>query len=528
MSDSHAGELGGTAAVTARSRSIALSATALLAALSVAKIALHFGGITRYGFFRDELYYMACGEHLAWGYVDQPPLIAFVAWFARHVFGSSLVSIRLLPVLAGGAVVFCTGILARELGGGRLAQFFAAIAILFAPAYLAFDSFLSMNAFEPLLWLICGWIAIRIAKGDSPQLWLAFGAVAGVGLENKHTMLVFGFALIAGILLAGDARLLRSKWLWLGGAIALALFLPNLIWEARHGWPQIAVVRNAQQFKNLPISPLQFVGDQVIFMGALACPLWLGGLGWCFFSRSGRTFRFLAWSYLIVLAVFIGFHGKSYYLLPIYPFLMAAGAVAFEKITESRDRRSLRTVYATILILAGLITVPFGVPVLPVATFLRYSQALPYSMFAKTERDAIDVQLPQLYADMFGWQNVADTVADVYRSLPPAERANCGILAGNYGEAGAIDYYGPALGLPKALSGHNSYYDWGPRGYSGECMIIFGERSGEFIQLFGDVQQVATIHSRYAMPNERSVPVYLCRKPRAPLSALWPQFKMII
>lgn len=528
MSDSQAGELGGSAAIAARSRSIALGATACLTLLATAEIALHAFGIARYGFFRDELYYMACGEHLAWGYIDQPPLIAFAAWFARHVLGSSLVSIRLLPVLAGAGVVFFTGILARELGGGRFAQLLAATAILFAPAYLAFDSFLSMNAFEPLIWLICAWIVIRIAKGDSPRLWLAFGAVAGVGLENKHTMLVFGFALIAGILLSGHSRLLHSKWLWIGGAIALALFLPNLIWEARHGWPQIAVVRNAQQFKNVPISPLQFLGDQVIFMGAVACLLWLAGLWWCFFSRDGRAFRFLGWSYLIVLTIFVSFHGKSYYLLPIYPFVLAAGGVAFEKITELRDRRSLRTVYTALLILTGLITVPFGVPLLPVQTYLRYSHALPYAMFAKTERDAIGVQLPQLYADMFGWENMADTVAEVYRSLPPAERANCAILAGNYGEAGAIDYYGPALGLPKALSGHNSYYDWGPRGYSGECVIIFGERSGEFIQLFGDVQQAATIHSRYAMPNERSVPVYLCRKPRAPLSALWPQFKMII
>ena len=174
------------------------SAAGLLLGLAAAKIILQCAGIRSYGFFRDELYYMACGEHLAWGYVDQPPLIALVAWVARHLFGHSIAGLRIFPVLAGAAVVFLTGVFARELGGGRFAQFVAAVSILFAPAFLAFDSFFSMNAFEPLFWLLCAWIAVRIVKGRSPKLWLVFGIVAGLGLENKHTMLVFGFALAAG------------------------------------------------------------------------------------------------------------------------------------------------------------------------------------------------------------------------------------------------------------------------------------------------------------------------------------------
>jgi hypothetical protein len=506
----------------------ATSATAILAGLAMAKLLLQFAGIRHYGFFRDELYYMACGEHLAWGYVDQPPLIAFVAWLARHLFGNSLVSIRLFPALAGAAVVFFTGLLARELGGGRFAQFLAGTAILLAPAYLAFDSFLSMNAFEPLFWLLCAWIAVWIVKGASPAWWLAFGVVAGVGLENKHTMLVFGFALVAGLTLAGQRRMLGSKWIWLGAAIALAIFLPNVLWESRHGWPQIEVVRNAQLYKNVPVSPLRFLVDQVAFLQPLALPVWMAGIVWLFFSREARRFRFLGWAWLIVLSVFVILGGKSYYALPVYPPLMAAGGVAVESLSESRNRRWLRTACPALLALGGLAAIPFGVPVLPVEVFLRYSHALPYSSLAKTERDAAQAELPQLYADMFGWENMAATVAGVYHDLPAADRADCAILAGNYGEAGAIDYYGPALGLPQALSGHNSYFDWGPRGYSGACVIIFGERSGEFITYFEDVRRVATITSPHAMPVEQRIPVYLCRKPRAPLAVLWPRFKMII
>lgn len=512
----------------ARADKSAVSATAVLASLALAKLLLQFAGMRHYGFFRDELYYMACGEHLAWGYVDQPPLIAFVAWFARHLFGNSLVSIRLLPALTGAAVVFLTGVLARELGGGRFAQFLAATAILFAPSYLAFDSFLSMNAFEPLFWLLCAWIAVRIARGASPRLWLAFGAVAGLGLENKHTMLVFGFALVAGLLLSGEQGMFRSKWIWIGGLLAFALFLPNLLWEAHHGWPQIEVVRNAQLYKNVPVSHLRFLGEQVALLDPLALPVWLAGLAWYLFARKGKRFRFLGWTYLIVLGTFMFLNGKTYYPLPVYPLLMAAGGVAWEEVAQARARLSLRVPLPTAVVLGGLIALPFGVPVLPIDTFVRYSAALPYSNLVKTERDAVSVRLPQLYADMFGWENMAATVARVYQSLPAADREDCAILAGNYGEAGAIDYFGSALGLPKAISGHNSYFYWGPRGYSGACVIIFGERSNEFITYFGDVQRAATITSRHAMPNEREVPVYVCHSPRAPLSALWPRFKMII
>jgi hypothetical protein len=528
MNETRVNEFDARPLATANAGERALTATSILAGLAVAKSLFHFSGILRYGFFRDELYYMACGEHLAWGYVDQPPLIALIAWLSRHLLGSSLVSIRLLPVLAGVAVVFLTGVLARELGGGRFAQFLAAAAILFAPAYLAFDSFFSMNAFEPLFWLVCAWIVIRIVRGASPRLWLLFGAVAGVGLENKHTMLVFGFGIVAGLVLSGELQLFRSRWIWIGGVIALAMFLPNLLWEARHGWPQIEVVRNAQVYKNIPISPLRFLGEQIVFLHPLALPVWLSGLAWCFWARAGKPFRFLGWTYVVVMAVFIFLGGKSYYALPVYPLLMAVGGVALEQFSESNGRRRLRVAFPALLIIGGLIALPFGVPLLPIESFMRYSAVLPAGSVVKTERDAVYAPLPQLYADMFGWDTMAGTVAQVYQSLPESDRADCGILGGNYGEAGAIDHYGPALGLPRALSGHNSYFYWGPRGYSGACMIIFGERSDEFIKLFGDVRLAASITSPHAMPNEQSVPVYVCRKPIAPLAVLWPRFKMII
>ncbi len=500
-------------------------ATQGLAALAVAKIVLQFAGIAHYGFFRDELYYMACGDHLAWGYIDQPPLIAFAAWLARHILGNSIVAIRLLPVVAGAAVVFLTGVLARELGGGRWAQLVGATGILSAPAYLAFDSFFSMNAFEPVFWLLCAIIAVQITKGESPKLWLVFGVIAGVGIENKHTMIVFGFALIAGLLLSGNASILRSRWIWFGGLIALALFLPNLIWEARHGWPQIEVVRNAQQLKNEQIGPLRFLGQQVLFLNPLALPIWLAGLLWCFTAQE-RRFRFLGWSYLIVVAAFMIGDGKSYYPLPFYPILFAAGAVDWERV-KSAWRRRERAALVAAAVISGLIIAPWAVPVLPVDTFLRYQGAFPQFFHVQTERDATAV-LPQLYADMFGWENLASAVAHVYHALPASEQPDCAILAGNYGEAGAIDFYGPALDLPKAISGHNSYYDWGPRHYSGACVILVGERAEQYKQYFGEAKLAATVPNPHGMVIEQNVRIYVCRKPMMTLAALWPRFKMII
>jgi hypothetical protein len=503
------------------------TANLLLVSLVILKVFLQLAGINRYGFFRDEFYYMACGDHLAFGYVDQPPLIALIAWIVKHTLGDSMFAIRLLPVLAGAAVVYVTGRVTRELGGGIFAQFLAATAVLFAPINLAFDSFFSMNAFEPLILLVCAWMVIRIVKGAATKLWLAFGVVAGIGLQNKHTMLAFGFAIVVGLVLTPERKILANRWLWIGGAIALAIFLPNLIWEATHGWPQIEVVRNGQAFKINHITPAQFLFEQVLFMQPVALPLWLAGLCWYFFDREGSRFRFLGWTYLFILAIVMLLDGKTYYVVPVYPVLFAAGGVTAEKVLFAPNRIWARVAYAAILFLAGAVTLPFGVPILSVDNFIKYSSELPYGRSVKTEVDT-PVELPQLYADMFGWPNQAKVISNVYYSIPSNERADCAILAGNYGEAGAIDYYGKKYGLPKAISGHNSHYYWGPGNYSGSCVILFGDNSSDYIKLFGDVTLAATISSLHATPGEQNLKVYICRKPIAPLSELWPHFKMII
>ena len=261
---------------------ICLAATALL---------LHFLGSGRYGFFRDELYYIACGNHLAWGYVDQPPLIALIARVSGSLFADSLSGFRFFPALANASLVLLVGRITRELGGRLFAQVLAGITVLLSPVYLAFGSFLSMNAFEPLFWMGCAYILIRILRGGDERLWVALGALAGAGVLNKHTMLLFGFALVIGLLLTRERERLRNKWVLVGALVGFAIFLPNLIWEARHDWPQIEVVRNAQNLKNTPVSSLRFFGEQILFLNPLAFPLVVSGLAWFFLSKQGRRFR---------------------------------------------------------------------------------------------------------------------------------------------------------------------------------------------------------------------------------------------
>lgn len=497
-----------------------VSQPAFLCAL--AALVLHFLSRNHYGFFRDELYYIACGNHLAFGYVDQPPLIAVIARVSSVLFGTSLSAFRFLPAVAGACLVLLTGWMTRELGGGRFAQLLASVAVLLAPIYLAFGSFLSMNAFEPVLWAACACILVRILKGGDECLWLLFGAVAGIGLQNKHTMLVFGFALVLGLMLACGWKHFRSRAFWLGGVLAFVIFLPNLLWEAHHNWPQIEVVRNGQHLKNAPVGIWQFVGEQVLFVNPVAVPVIVMGLGWLLFSKSEKRFRAIGWAFPVVLIVVMALHGKSYYPVPFYSILFAAGGVALESFLPNRYR--LCRNYMAILAVSGLVMLPFGAPILPLETLLRYQNSIPLENVVKMERDSAG-DVHQLYADMLGWEDVVSTVASVYHHLPPSDQKNCVILAGNSGEAGTIDLLGGKLGVPKAISAHNNYYLWGTNGHSGQVVILFGQHAESTKATFGSVERVATISHGHAVAAENNVPVYVCRQPKVSLAELWPSLR---
>jgi hypothetical protein len=498
----------------------------MLWCLALATLLLHFLTNGRYGYFRDEFYYIACGEHLDFGYVDHPPLIAVIARITRGLLGDSLFAIRFFPAVAGALTVLLTGWMARELGGGRFAQVLAALAVMIAPVYLVIDNFLSMNAFEPLFWMLCAYIIILILKRENPKLWLRFGLVAGIGLMNKHSMLFFGFGLFIGLLLTPNRKFFFNKWTWLGILLAFAIFLPNLLWQIKHDWPTLEFMRNASLLKNYPISPVEFLSGQVLLMHPLTVPIWLAGLYFYLVAQEGKPYRVLGWIYVALLALFVVTQAKGYYLAPVYPMLLASGALVVERFSERRHWNWLKPVTIVLLILGGIVTAPFGLPVLPVETFPKYARILGLQE-VKMERGRTG-KLPQHYADMFGWENMVATVAKVYNNLSPEERAKCAIFTHNYGEAGAIDFFGKEYQLPKAVSGHNNYYLWGPRNYSGEIVITVGESLPDVRKTFDQVEPAAVITHEYARPEEDHLPVYICRNPKMALKEAWRQTKHYI
>lgn len=491
---------------------------------------LHAMTIDSYGWFRDEFYYVACGERPAFGYVDHPPLVAWLARLTRELLGESLAAIRIPAILAGAAVVFLAGRLARELGGRRVAQAVACSCVVIAPVYLFLFHIYSMNVFEVLLWTLGAFVVVRIVKTGDSRLWLLFGLVAGIGLETKHSMLLFGFGIFAGVVLTAERRHLARPWIWLGGALAVLLFLPNLLWQASHGWPTLEFMRNAQELKNVALSPVQLFTEQITMMHPLALPVWLAGLGWCLVSRRGRPFRLFGWAFLAIFAALVTQRSKPYYLAPIFPVLFAAGGVAIESGLDRLRRPALRNAAAAavlaLLILGGAATAPLALPILPEEDFIVYAKTLGLTA-SSGERHEMGA-LPQHFADMHGWDALVAEVARVYRSLPPAERAGAGIYVQNYGEAGALDVLGRKLGLPKPLSGHNSYFLWGPGNWNGHVLVVLGGDVADNRQACDDLRPVGEVRCGLCMPYEDRQPVYLCRGLKKPISELWPALKRYI
>jgi hypothetical protein len=501
---------------------------AMVWAMAALTLLLHVATARGYGYFRDELYYLANGEHLGFGYVEHPPLIGLIAWLVRATLGTSLWAIRLLPALAGATTVWLAGAMARELGGGRFAQALAAAAVGLAPIYLSVFSILSMNAFDVLCWSVGWWLLIRILHGAQPRLWLLFGAVMGIGLENKISVLLLGAGVLAGLLLARRWDLLRSRWPWLGGMLAALLLGPYLAWQHATGWPLLEFMDHARRLKNAPMSPLVFVREQVVLANVLALPVWAAGLAFLLRSDRARAVRTLGWSYLGMLALLlVAGQAKPYYLAPAYSVLFAAGAVAIEHWTDRRRAGTvLRALLGGLALTGGVLFAPLAKPLLPENAFVRYAAAL-HVRPGSEERQRLG-RLPQFFADMHGWPELAATVAGVHRALPAAERSQACIFGQNYGQAGAIDLFGPPLGLPKAISGHNSYFLWGARGCTGEVVIIIGGDPDELRQQFASVELGATDSCPDCMPYESARRIWIARGLRAPLTALWPQVKRYI
>lgn len=513
-----------TPAATFRRRAFFADGMSIVLAIAVAKLVFHCFFNNRYGYFRDEFDYLSCGQHLAWGYVDQPPLLPFLVRLSREVLGESLRSIRFLGALSASATVVLSAVIARELGGRRFALILTAVTVALAPMYLSAGSLLTTNCLEPLLWMGCIYFAIVAINRHNARYWLWFGIVAGLGLQEKYSIAVLGFSIVVGLLLTQERRILLSWWIWFGGVAAFLIFLPNVIWNYHHDWPFVQLMHNIRvDGRDVQLSPLQYFLQQILLIHPLAAPVWITGVLALLFWRQLNSYRFLGWTYVCAFTTFVALHGKNYYLAPIYPMLLAAGAVLIENGIEKSRQTWLKPVIVAILLVSGAWLVPLVVPVLPVNQFITYMDKLPFQV-PRSEHSHMAAVLPQHYADQFGWEEMVATVAQAWSQLDPAERPDCGIMAQDYGQAGAIDFFGPRYGLPAALSGHQTWYLWGPRGYSGNCLIVVDDRREVLERLFENVKYVGSSDNPYAL--ERNKPVYICRGAKfGSLATLWPRLK---
>ena len=497
-----------------------------LAVLTFFKLVIHLGtnAFASYGIFRDELYYIACSNRLALGYVDHPPLSVYLLSLSRLIFGESLFAIRLFPAFAAAFTVFLTGLLVRRIGGGKSAVFLAALAVIFAPIQLGMNTVYSMNSFDILLWAFLAYIVILTVQENKPKWWVLLGILMGLGLLNKIGMLWFGFGFFLALFLTKLRRHLLTKWPWIAGALAFLIFSPFIIWNIIHNFAHLEFIRNARILKYAGVSAKDFVFGQILLQNPVVLPLWLAGLYFFFFHKDGKKFRILGIIYTVAfLILLISGQSKPEYLSPAYPMLIAGGAVLVERLFSRKYCRWLKFAVPAVIAISGILLAPLALPILPVKKFIEYSDFI--GMSPSTHEGKEMAQLPQFFADMFGWENMAATVARLYHSLPTEEKSKTIIFARNYGEAGAIEYYRKKYDLPTVISSHNNYWLWGYGDDAAEAYIFLGGERDNYLKYFFQVEQAAIIRCEYCMPYENNLPVYVCRNKKINLSERWESMK---
>jgi hypothetical protein len=477
---------------------------------------MHLG----YGYFRDDMYFLICGRHLAWGYVDQPPMVALQARIAETLFGTSPTGVRVFSFAAHGVTVLLTGLLTRQFGGRRPAQALAMAAVIVAPVLLGTGNFLTMNSFEPCFWMGSMLVLLRIADGSAhPRAWLLFGLIAGLGIENKHSTLFFLIAVLVGLLFTPQRRLLASWYCAAGIAVIILVALPNFLWQWAHHFPTYEFLRNiGQSDKNLRRSPLIFLYEQIKILLFSTFPIWFGGILWLAFSARARAWRFAAITYLVFLTMMIAMNAKHYYLAPFYPVLFAAGAVSLSQIAR---RESYITAYAAVVGFAIFFTGPITLTILPPD---RYNALTSLVSPDSVRMEKFTAPLPQILSDRFGWPQMVQGFAARYNALPPDVRSKTGIFCSNYGEASAVNILGPAYGLPTAISGHVNYYFWGWNNYTGESMLTLGNDPADYKDTYDEVIDLGPFDAPWTMDFEHRHYFWLRHRKRL-YAQDWPSLK---
>jgi Dolichyl-phosphate-mannose-protein mannosyltransferase len=486
--------------------------TALLIYLALVTVIVHMLVGQRYGFQRDELATLDDARHLAWGYVAYPPVTPFFGRISLILFGPTLPGFRLFAALAQGVALVLTGLMAREMGGGRGAQLVAAFAGV--PFCLGGGALMQYVSFDYLCWVLAAYFMVRLLVTDNPRWWLAVGASIGFGMLSKYTMGVFAVGIVAGVLLTGARQYLRGKWLWYGVALCILIMLPNLLWQAQNHFISADFLKHIHA-RDIRLGRTANFLPRQLNMTLLAFPLCLAGLYHSFLSPAGKRLRPIGWMFVVPLALFVVLKGRSYYFAAAYPMVYAAGSVWCESWLATLNRGwaiALRVVAPLVLTADIIIAAMLTLPLAPVHS--RW-----WDVASRVQGD---------FVEEIGWPEMVETVAQIRDSLLPDERTNIGILAGNYGEAGAINLFGPKYGLPPVISGVNSFW---ARGYGDpppDTLIVLGHSSRFLTENFSSCRVAAHSWNRLGVENEetREHPdICVCRGLKRPWSEFWSHYR---
>jgi hypothetical protein len=475
-----------------------------------------------YGIFRDELYYIACANRLDIGYVDQPMFsILFLALW-KTLFGASVIAIRFVPAVLTSLTVWLSGRIAKEMGAGAYGVLLATMGAGASIILLAFGSIYSMNAFDLVFWATTAYLLVRLIKTERPSLWYWIGIVIGLGVINKLSMLWYGAGIGLGVFLTNERVWLKRKEPYLAVIIVLLFALPYVIWNFTHDYATLEFIHNASTIKYGGVTAVDFLGGQLLLQNPLSFVLWFSGLLFLLVIKEGSQYRILGFAFLAVVALLlINGHSKPEYLAAGYAPLFAAGGVALE--TWLGDRRKwIAIVYAGFIGVSGAVLLPMIVPILPVEGFIRYQNMLGMKP-SSNEREELS-ELPQFYADMFGWEELAKKTSEIYQTLPPEEQKKAIILAQNYGQAGAIEYFSSKYPLPPVIAFHNNYWWWAYdqiKDWKYETVIILRGNEEGHRRACDEVVRAGVHSTKYAMPYENNFPIYICRKIKASLMDVW-------
>ncbi len=497
----------------------------LLFALIDLLLHLYSNAFANYGIFRDEYYYIACSKRLAAGYVDQPPFSIYILAIWRFFFGESLFAIRFIPAVISAITVYVTGLIVRKMNGGNTAVAIACLALVAAPVFLGVNLIYSMNTFDWLLSALTALLLIKIINEKRNTLWIWLGIVFGIGLLNKVGFLWLGFGTAAGLVLTRERIYLKTIWPYIAGAIALIIFSPFIFWNMTHNWAHLEFIRNATSEKYSSLNALTFISGFILTLNPLNIFIWLAGLYYFIFNNEGKKYRLIGIIFIVsFLVLIINGHSKSEYLDPEVPMLFAGGGIIWEKWLKNKALTWVKFALPVVIAITGILFIPLALPVLPVNAYISYSEKLGIKPSSSENKKLSE--LPQFYADMFGWKNMAATVSRVYDSLSPAEKTKAVVFAMNYGEAGSLEYYKKDYPLPEVISGHNNYWLWGyNHSIKDPIIIILGGRLEDHLKTCDSVRTAAVIQSKYAMPYETNLPVFICKGMKYPISEIWSRVK---